>query len=181
MVRDPIFMRTFIAVELEDEIKRNITSFSEEISDPACKKVKPENFHITLKFLGDVDKQRIEKLKEELKAVEHEPFEMEVKGTGVFPNIYYIKVLWVGAEGKFDPMVSQINTVTHDIKKRDNEFHPHITVARVKSKPRENLKEVINENKNKGFGSQRVEKFVLMKSELEPEGPVYENVKFFEI
>lgn len=175
-------MRTFLAINLKSEIREEIKQLIDKISDPACKKVKPENFHLTLKFLGEVDQKQIEPLRQKLKgSINHDKFMMKVEGTGVFPSTDYIKVVWVGASGKFQPLVSQINQTTEEIKQRDHEFHPHITIARVKSKPREKLKQLIKNNQEKRFGSQVVKSFSLMKSELNSEGPVYETLQEFKL
>lgn len=174
-------MRAFLAIDLAQAVRQRITDLSEKINDPACNKVEPENYHLTLKFLGDVEPARIEKLKGDLKQVEHEPFDVEVKGVGVFPKLSYIKVVWVGANGDFQPPVSQINSLTEDIKQRDHEFHSHITIARVKSRPKDKLKQLIRDNQEKEFGLQNVNKFVLKRSELKPDGPVYENLEEFKL
>lgn len=173
-------MRTFLAVDLNQEIRGKISQISNRISDPACKKVKPENYHITLNFLGEIDNSEVENLKEELSScINHGKFTMKVKGTGVFPSMDYIKVVWVGSSGNFDPLVDQIEQVTKGIKERDHEFHPHVTIARVKSKPKDQLKRLINENKDREFGSQQVDKFSLVKSELTSRGSVYKTLQEF--
>lgn len=174
-------MRAFIAIDLAQAVRQRIADLSEKIDDPACNKVEPENFHMTLKFLGDVEPARIEKLKGELTAVKYEPFDVEVKGAGVFPKLSYIKVIWVGANGDFQPLVDRIDSITQDIKTRDHNFHPHITIARVKSKPKKELKQLIRDNENRKLGSQQVDKFVLKKSELKSDGPVYETLREFKL
>jgi len=90
--------RGFIAIDIDPfpkllEIEREI-----KISGANVKCVEPENIHLTIKFLGDTDESLIDRIKDIMNdSVKNmEPFEIQLKGAGVFPNERYIKVIWIG-------------------------------------------------------------------------------------
>jgi len=111
-----------------------------------------------------------------------EPFTMELKGTGAFPNLNYMKVIWVGLENaealvtiakKLDSELTKIG-----FKREKRGFHPHITMARVKgARNKKILAQILKEHETESFGSQNVECIRLKKSVLSREGPTYTTVK----
>jgi 2'-5' RNA ligase len=162
-------------IELENEIKK---------SGAIVKLVEPKNIHITLKFLGDTDENLVDKIGEILKeSVSNiEPFEIILKGAGVFPNQNYIKVMWIGIENivqmgkiahKIDRQLSEL-----DFEREKREFSAHLTVARVKSaKNKEKLIQIIEKYKEIEFGKIKVDSIKLKQSELTPKGPIYTTLK----
>ena len=89
-------MRTFIAIELPETIKEYLKEIQKELTGIKASFVK--DFHLTLKFLGEVSEDKIEKIEEKLKEVNFEPFKVTLSNTGVFPSESYIRVVWVGLE-----------------------------------------------------------------------------------
>jgi 2'-5' RNA ligase len=162
-------------IELENEIKK---------SGAIVKFVEPQNIHITLKFLGDTDENLIDKIVEMLtESVKNiKPFEIILKGAGVFPNQNYIKVMWIGIENteqmgkiayKIDEQVSELG---YEREKR--KFSAHLTIARVKSaKNKEKLIQIIEKYKEIEFGKIKVDSIKFKQSELTPKGPIYTTLK----
>ena len=109
-------------------------------------------------------------------------FEIILKGTGVFPNQNYIKVMWIGLEnaeklGKIALKIDeQISDLGYDREKR--RFSGHLTVARVKSaKNKDKLIQIIEKYKDIEFGRISVNSIKLKQSELTPKGPIYTTLK----
>ncbi len=173
-------MRLFIAIELE-ELSDYFKQLQEKI--PKVKATFPKQFHLTLKFLGEVEDDKVEKIKENLKKVGFSGFSMKLSGIGVFPNEKFIRVVWAGLEdGKdIEELQQKIEGALAGMFKKGNRFHPHITLARVK---------FIEEDKKEGFikaiksieveqKEAEVKNFKLVKSTLTGEGPVYEDLEVF--
>lgn len=180
--------RAFIAADVKAtprllDLKRSLGE-----SGAQLKLVDLENIHLTLKFLGDTDEGLVEKVVEIMRvSVEGvEPFTMEIRGTGVFPNPNYMKVLWVGLENA-SPLITIAKKIDNEVsklgfKREKKGFHPHITVARVKGPRKKNqVQQILRDYQNEIFGTQRVDCIRLKKSVLSREGPTYstvEEVKF---
>ncbi len=180
--------RGFIAIDIKVSKKIEEIINKLEKSGANLKIVKPEKMHITLKFLGDTDEKHIDKIKEIIeKSVENvDPFEIELKSTGAFPNENYIKVLWIGIEKsqliaeiakKIDAKLSKIG-----FKKEKRKFSPHITIARIKSgRNKDEILQILNKFKDETLLKMKVEKIKLKKSELTPKGPIYTTLKEIKI
>lgn len=170
-------MRLFIAIDFNG-LKEDFTKLQDKIDKPLAKLKETSAFHLTLKFLGEVEDDKIDLVKERLKEVKFNPFSLTLDKIGVFPDENYIKVVWVGVTG--DVVKELQRNVEDSLKefgfKKDFEFHPHITLARVKFvKDKEGfvkcLKEIKVEEK-----TIEVKDFRLVKSTLTSEGPVYEDL-----
>ena len=176
-------IRTFIAIKLTPEIISNIGGVQEELkrSGAQVRWVKPENIHLTLKFLGHITSEELEKVKittrETMKPFA--PFEVSVSGLGAFPKINYPRVIWIGVnKGKEElkriafSIEENLAKIGFDREKR--EFSPHLTLGRVKSSTRrERLIKALSLVKTSNLGNMIVAKISIVKSELRPQGPVY--------
>jgi|BEDMetMinimDraft_2_1075160.scaffolds.fasta_scaffold06202_4 2''-5'' RNA ligase len=182
-------MRCFIAVDIsDDKIIERLNNVASMLNLRGVKPVERENLHITLKFLGEINESFVEELKIALKKVKFMKFNVHVYGLGAFPKINNPRVIWAGIKEGFQELITLYNLVNDSIKneglrfEKDKEFHPHVTLARVKF--RENIKEVIkiiNEYLNEDFGSFEVKSFCLKQSILTPKGPIYSNIEVYEI
>ncbi|MEF8879404.1 MAG: RNA 2',3'-cyclic phosphodiesterase [Candidatus Thermoplasmatota archaeon] len=180
--------RGFIAADVE--IPDKIREISNELKNTGgnLKLVEPEKMHLTLKFLGDTHQNLVDPIENIMKeSVENiEPFEIKLKGLGVFPNENYIKVIWVGIEPgkKLKEIANNLNEKLSNIgfKKEKREYTPHLTIARVKSgRKKDEIIKVINKYKRQEFVSQVIDKLELKKSELTSDGPIYSNKRTVEI
>ena len=176
--------RGFIAFDIDtnSKIKELIQAIKKTQAD--VKLVEPDNIHITLKFLGDVQEEKTEDITSIIKDAckNSKPFTINLLGTGVFPNQNYIKVIWIGIEDtkSIEPVSNYINEELVDLgfKKDNRSFSPHITVGRVRTaKNKQELISVIQQFQKIEFGKQKISSIKLMKSVLTPKGPIYSVVK----
>lgn len=172
-------IRTFIAVELPDKFIHEIERIETVLNLPGLKLVEPKNVHITLKFIGDIHEEQVEPITEALSQVKFAPFEAMIKSVGVFPKPAYIKVIWLGAEGNFESLHSEVEHVLSPFKfRKEHSFKPHATLARVKQvKDKALLFERLDELKDVNLGTFNVDSITLKKSTLTPEGSIYETLK----
>lgn len=140
--------------------------------------------HLTLKFLGNTDENLIDPIVETITTVteNQKPYNIQLKNLGVFPNKNYIKIIWVGLEdeGQTKKIAEKIDEKLNKIgfKKEKRSFHPHLTLARVKSgKDKNKILQILDENQEKVFQKNKVESIKLKKSELTSKGPVYSTLK----
>jgi len=181
--------RLFIAVEMDTEVQGAVAKLVQEFEkwDFVCKYVEAQKAHITLRFLGEVSNQDLEKVKEGCsKAVEGlKQFNLKMEGLGAFPNLDHIKIIWVGATKGSENMkelAARINEFVEVGEKDSRKFVPHLTFGRVRSnKNREKMIQLITGFKTKEFGETLVREIVLKKSELTPEGPVYTDLARFSL
>ena len=174
-------MRCFIAVDLPEVIKDKLFNLQKKLSgDAKIKWVAKKNLHLTLKFLGDIAEKRLEQIKEKLKEIKFKSFKVELDSLGVFPDEDYIRVIWVGLKpaGKVIELQQKVDSTLLGLGfEKDQRFHSHLTLGRVKFvKNKENLKEKLKLKIKGGF---EIKNFKLMKSELTKDGPVYGTLETY--
>ena len=182
-------MRTFIALELPQEIKEFLSQLQEELKAAGAdvKWVEPKNIHLTLKFLGEIDEKKIDKIIEIVQETvkEKDKFQIRISSLGAFPKIDSPRVIWVGV----DTGDKEVKAITKDLEekiakigipKEDRPFSSHITIGRTRSSL--NRQQLVQDLKNKAdLGGQNLDfyvtKITLFKSTLTPKGPIYEALK----
>jgi 2'-5' RNA ligase len=187
-------MRAFIAVDLSDAIRTQIATLQQELAllglqEGTLKFVDPKQVHQTIKFLGEVPDESIERIKEALAAIRHEPFEIRLRGVGFFPQAApekarTIRVIWVGIEeggAQMKALQEGVESALHALGfPPEQRFNAHVTLCRVK-KPFRSKNELtrvlmkIGELRAADLGTMRVEALKLKKSTLTPRGPIYED------
>ena len=179
-------MRAFIAVDVSSDA---IVKLRDEILSTAgwnLKDVKPiesHNLHFTLIFLGEIrdEDDDISKIKEVMqKGLSFEPFTITYTGIGAFPNPAYARVIWVGVDSDgAQKLTSLANDVVSTMSqlgfKADKPFSAHMTLLRAKGRPL-SARNISSKYQERTFGSDRIDKVHLKKSELTPSGPIYSNV-----
>ncbi len=177
-------MRTFIAVEIPDNQKNIIWNSIQEFKKLGLpvKWVEFENLHITLKFIGEIDEKKLDKILTTLSSVSirTKPFAVQLENVGCFPGIRNPRVLWIGVSQGSNELISLTEDIENElskcgVKKENKKFHPHLTFGRIKTPCR------VDEVLNRTIKTERFEigAFVLFKSTLLPSGPVYEKIKIF--
>jgi 2'-5' RNA ligase len=135
----------------------------------------PENLHLTLKFLGEIDEDKIVEVKKRLGEITFNGFEAELGEVGVFSK-KFIKIIWIKLEG-CSRLQKQVDKALDGLFDPEFRFMSHITIARVKRVfDRKGLVEYLKNIKVKKVRF-KVDSFFLKKSELAPEGPVYEDLE----
>lgn len=178
-------MRLFIAIDIPEDVRRAITEVIHILKGlkSDIKWVKPENIHITLKFLGEVEEERVEKIKEKLDSLSkwHTTFELKAVGTGVFPDFSRPRVLWIGikSDERLQSLYQDVNSEleTLGFERENRSFKPHLTIGRVRSRSdiKETLK-ILRGFSSRDFGKISVKEILLMKSTLKPTGAEYEKI-----
>ena len=176
-------VRAFVAVVISEDIRRKVAEVQGQAKKfaPNVKWVAPDNFHITLMFLGDVAEDRLSEVHEAISDAVRglQPFTMSFSGLGVFPNLSRPRVVWAGVEQGREQLMEiaakvDAALVKLGFEKEDRPFAAHITIGRVKDgKPPGGLAQGIEEIDARNMGSQQVASVVVMESELLREGPVY--------
>ncbi len=179
----PETVRTFIAIELNEGIHSELASLQSLLkrSNADVKWMQPESIHLTLKFFGNIDARKINEIEKILNetAASAEPFVLTLKGIGAFPKLDYPQVIWVGVENGAVQSQQLAKMLEEKLEKigiprEGREFHPHLTLGRVKSlKNKDNLKEIIEATKFEPGSTVDVNHLTLFKSELTREGSIY--------
>lgn len=181
-------MRTFIAIELPEEIKNRLKSLQERLKTAGAdvKWVEPQNIHLTLKFLGETNDKKIKDIASVVRQVaENNPgFTMRISGLGGFPDAESPRVIWVGiAKGG-----EEIKAVAADLEERVAKlgipkekrlFSGHITIGRTRSAL--NLGGLVQSIKDNAQKTGEIAEFnargiTFFKSTLTPKGPTYEPI-----
>lgn len=186
----PDLIRCFVAIEIPERIQASLAKIQDAFR-PKIKRVswtKVGNFHLTLKFLGEVENHSINEISIALQkiAASQTPFSVEIGGVGAFPNLARPRVLWVGLKQGTPPTVKLARTINHELVnfgfEKDARFHPHLTLARLKDPV--NLNTFINlfrKFETLGGASLTVNKIMLVNSELHSSGAVYTPLKIYQL
>jgi 2'-5' RNA ligase len=175
--------RAFIAVEIESSPELEEFSRAVKGTEAPLKMVNLDIIHVTMKFLGDTDEALIPQIEEVMKkAVEGiEPFTVKITGTGAFPNLNRLSVIWAGMEnaetlGRIAEILNK-GLEPLGFRQERKKFSPHVTIARVKGgRNKDRLVEVIHDFENKEFGTFEVNRIILKKSVLTTQGPIYTDM-----
>jgi RNA 2',3'-cyclic 3'-phosphodiesterase len=175
-----ICMRLFIAIDITDEIRSYVIELQKSIRHLRISHVKPELMHITIKFLGEDEPERIIK---RLERIQSEKFSLELSNIGFFPKEKNMRVVWLGFKNDATiALKNAIDEASHGITPPEKNYHAHLTLARIR-----NLNDDIR-NSLSSFAKLKIEKlsfpvdhFTLYKSTLLPNGPMYEEVRRFEL
>ncbi|MEM2089521.1 MAG: RNA 2',3'-cyclic phosphodiesterase [Candidatus Pacearchaeota archaeon] len=175
-------MRTFIAIDLPGNVKDELVKVQEQFkSIVRAKFVEKENFHLTLKFLGELSDYQVNQVKEALRKIKFEKFQATLGSCGFF-SPSFIRVLWVALEprDKFFELHKKIEEALSslNLKKENGKFESHVTLARIKSIEKEKFLRKIKEVEVKPLVFD-VKAFSLKKSTLTEKGPIYEDILKF--
>jgi 2'-5' RNA ligase len=179
-------VRAFVAIDLEPQTVQQIAETIVQLRPrmPGIRWLSPVNFHLTLKFLGDVDEAKVEPI---AAALERELclfscFTINAKGLGVFPDLRRPRILWVGLVGdELNALASRVEKtlVPFGFAAERRAFTPHLTVGRWRQfdgSPKE-LGDEIDKWQGHDFGRSKIDEVILFQSVLKPEGAVYRPLK----
>lgn len=186
-------VRAFVAVELTEAVKRTLSSWQDQIrqqlgatgpSEPSWLKwVAPASLHLTLKFLGNVPRARIEVICEQLAtcAAGAPPLRLRLGEPGAFPHPRRARVLWAGVEGDVDTLCCLHAEVERRLDRlgypaEGKAFRPHLTLARLREDARPSDRAAAGAalaRLRPGRVDLTVAEILLMRSDLRPSGPTY--------
>lgn len=179
-------IRSFIAFDIDNkEIMNKLSAVQEKLVKTGAdlKLVKPENIHITMRFLGNIQPAMVDKIHNEMEQIVFTPFEAQIQGVGAFPTLKYACVVWAGIKKGAEKLEDIFNQLEPRLRKLGfapdkKGFSPHITIARVRTgRNKAELVHCINELTNYEFGVLQVNCLKLKKSVLTPKGPIYSTLK----
>jgi 2'-5' RNA ligase len=179
-------IRSFFAFDIEDQtIIRRLTEVQAMLTNTGAdlKLVKPQNIHLTIRFLGDIHPPMVDAIYEEMKQLSFSPFTAELEGIGAFPKPNYPRVVWAGIRKGAKELTDVFEQLEPRLRglgfKPDTKgFSPHLTIARVRTgRNKAGLAELIRELEDYEFGTIKVECLRLKKSDLTPRGPIYSNLR----
>jgi 2'-5' RNA ligase len=182
----PEAIRSFIAFDIESPyILERITQMQKKLAETGAdlKFVEPKNIHITLRFLGNITPNMVDRIFEGMQKVQFIPFNVKIQGVGAFPDMRYPRVVWAGIrEGanQLRGIFSQLEPYIRNLGFAPDPkgFSPHLTIARVKSgRNKAVLAKFLAENVNYEFGIVRAECLRLKRSDLTPKGPIYSTLR----
>lgn len=187
-------IRTFIALEIPDDIQQELKSFIERaqrIIPKGIRWVPSKNIHLTLKFLGETSRSHISILQNNLSALlaQYHPIGVQFTNLGVFPNPRNPRVVWYGIRTNqaLLQMVSEIERITGELHfpQEDRPFSPHLTIGRVD--PRQAADSFLNIHKwvisapELGIMNFICNWVTLFKSDLTPSGAQYSPEHRFQL
>ena len=180
-------MRLFVALEIPSAVRENLAALLKNLRavSPQTRWVRPENLHVTLKFIGEVPEAKFSAIRSALVGVRsYEPATLDFRGLGFFPNEKHPRVFWAGIEASpnLKILAAEIEQATEKlgIPREQRPFSPHLTLARFEPRrPPEKLRAMIQENAARDFGSLRTSQFHLIESKLKRCGAEYTTVESF--
>ena len=179
-------MRLFVALEIPAAVRDNLAALiaelrelSARVADKRPRWVRPENLHVTLKFIGEVSPAKLEGIQGALSAIRSEaPVEITFRGLGFFPNEQHPRVLWAGLDSSANlpTLAGNIDVAleTRGVERERRAFTPHLTLSRIEPPGlHEKLRATIQKNGEREFGSFQTREFHLIESKLKPSGAEY--------
>ena len=185
----------FIAIPIPEPVRGEIILVQKELQSlaprGAVRWTRPDQFHLTLQFLGDVPVAGLETLKESVNAVcrSARPLQLRAEGVGFFPNPHSPRVVWVGIDdqaGRLVDLQKWIETAVRPFAAEPGEknFSGHVTLGRLKNlKPTEarKLAAHVQTVKSRTFGEWTAHEIEIIRSELSPSGARHTTLAAFRL
>lgn len=182
-------IRCFVALNLSPELKAHLAELQVRLKQAKADVswVKPENIHLTLKFLGEVEEERILAIKQAIQeGVEGEgALSVTLAGLGTFPHPRSPRVIWVGIEGEKERLSRLQERMEQAMEgvgfpREGRPFSPHLTLGRVRSaRGVSDLVDLLGCHAGSEFGSFKAQSIELMQSQLHPAGAIYSILESF--
>jgi 2'-5' RNA ligase len=187
VLHNPEQIRSFIAIELPEEVREGLARLKKELERDEHKFVKwvdPGGIHLTLKFLGNIPSKRVAEITEAIEEVAQgiSPFHLEISGLGAFPSLRQARVFWVGIGGELDKLSKFQQDIDSALAalgfaKEERSFVPHLTLARIRQgaspMERRTFGELVGSTVFEDKYHVEVEVINLMRSQLTPAGAIY--------
>ena len=175
-------VRCFVAIEIPKPVQALLKPVQTHLQSEIRKAswTKSGNFHLTLKFLGDVHSEAVGAVSEAVQniAATQFPFSIELGGIGAFPSLARPRVIWVGIKHGAAIVSHLAKAVNLELKPlgfpTDNRFRPHLTLGRLRSPVNlQPLKSILREYDTIDEATVRVNQITVMQSQLHANGAIY--------
>jgi 2'-5' RNA ligase len=183
-------MRLFVAIELPDDVRTHLVEARKRLEAglPKISYTKSDNLHITLKFLGDVDPKRVAAITESLAMIKPSRIELHAVGIECFPNRGPVKIVTTALDGTIPPLRALVDGIEQRCKflgfeKEQRGYRPHVTIARARPVLSAKFRQLATDA-TLGLWpgpSFMPSEFVLMDSQLSPQGSKYSPLERFAI
>ena len=182
-------VRSFIAIEIPPSLRNLLENLQRDLKkdDGDVRWVRPEGIHLTLKFLGSIEKREVEKICQTLESIASacRPFELNFHGLGCFPGLRAPRVIWVGLDRGVESICLLQQAIEESLAqagfaREERSFTPHLTIGRVRSqRGKETLIRAIEMNRNIALGGFWTREITFFRSELHPKGAIYTKMGVF--
>lgn len=168
--------RLFVALELPENIREDLARIATGL--PGADWVYSEDYHLTLRFIGEVDHACFETVREGLAGVQADSFHLDLRGVGLFPLRGDPETLWAGVP-KNEGLQSLRNRVESLLTRRGvppdtRKFHPHVTLAKVKNASEGWIGQYVADHSLFSIPAIPIQAFSLFSSRLTPAGAIHD-------
>lgn len=190
-------MRLFVALDIDEAILQRLDDYVRTLQPrlPGVRFVRSSNYHVTLKFLGEV--HNVDAVRACLREVRASGFQINVGGVGFFPDARAPRVFWAGVHSPTNApaLTALARSVDQSLEALgfapERDYHPHLTLARNGSAgPRRKRHEpppgafaqltgIVASSPAPEFGTMTAREFFLYESRLSPSGPSYHKLETF--
>ena len=184
-------IRCFVALNLPSELKGHLAELERQLKEARADVswVKPENVHLTLKFLGGVEEARLPSVKQAIQEglAGQGPLDLFLSGLGVFPNPRSPRVIWVGIEGERERLAQLQARLDQALgrlgfSREARPFSPHFTLGRMRSRQgASSLMDLLGRLGGGELGNLKTQSIELMRSQLHPAGAIYTTLESFSL
>jgi len=175
-------MRLFTAIDIPDTLRDTLTEL-QDTDVLAARWSDPDQFHVTLRFIGDVSQAQAIRYEEALADVYADPVRCEPYGLDLLPSRQSPRVLMLGLE-RTDSMMELYEAVSDALEvgglgPEDRKYRPHVTIGRLEDVKPNEVHEFLRVHEETTFPAFEAERFVLYESTLRPDGAIHEPEAFY--
>lgn len=177
-------MRLFVGIDLPEDVKDSLAEMT-SYGISGVKWVNREQFHLSLRFIGEVEHTFFEDISSSLARIRSQSMQLSLQGVGTFPQVKNPRVIWAGVskdeqlmalQRKVEFQLSQIG-----LKKEKQKFRPHVTLGRVKGDKVKRIGEFLTYHSHFTTEPFIISEFVLYSSQLTPKGAIYRKESIFHL
>ena len=167
--------RLFVGLKIPEDIREELLSLCSGLEN--VRWVKKENFHITLQFIGEVQKSYLDDLVQSLSEIRFSQFDLTLNGINFFNSTRFIRSIWTGIREK-ENLIKLHSKINISIEKagisfKRRKFMPHVSIARFTRQSGSRFQDYIERNALFSSRSFTIENFTLFESVLKSDGPIY--------
>ncbi|MBX2832099.1 MAG: RNA 2',3'-cyclic phosphodiesterase [Rhodospirillales bacterium] len=177
-------MRLFVGVEIPGDVAADLYPLARGIKGLDAQT--PDNMHITLKFIGNVDPGLAAEIDQALAKIAFEPFDLQVQGLNVFASSRKIRIFWAGV--KDQPVMRQLASRVEnallaleecpDMEMR--KFTPHITLGRNRNAARATIEQAVADHIDLSSRAFTIDRFCLYQSHSTADGPEFRVIAAYD-